>query len=54
MGQVREDELASDEEIVNISEEQLKFIKEQQAYCRKNISVLSVSFSRNLTKLCGK
>jgi hypothetical protein len=38
---VREEELGSDEEIVAVSEQQMQFIKEWQAYGRKNVRVLS-------------
>lgn len=39
----REVELASDEEVVDVTEEQMAFIKEMQSYSRTNIKVLTVS-----------
>lgn len=40
---VQEAELGSDEEIIDVTEEQMRFIQEWQAFSRKNIRVLSVS-----------
>ena len=42
---MREEELDSDEEIVDVTEQQMSFIKEYQAYGRKHIKVLTVSFN---------
>lgn len=38
---MREEELDSDEEIVDVTEQQMSFIKEYQAYSRKHIKVLT-------------